>query len=412
MKYGLIGASLPHSFSKIIHEAIGKYEYELTELAPGELASFMKKRDFLGINVTIPYKQDVMPFLDSISPEAARIGAVNTIVNIDGELLGFNTDFNGLAELLDKNGVDVSGKNVLIIGTGGTSKTAVNTVKFLGAASVTVAGRHPSAGQISISEAAEKCPGAEILINTTPCGMYPNVFEAPVDPALFPKLEAVVDVIYNPLRTELSMKAQALGIKAVCGLYMLVSQAVTSYEIFTGETAEDGLTDRIYSNLLSTKENIVLTGMPGSGKSTVGRILARQTGRKFFDTDELIKEKAGCEIAEIFKGSGEAGFRRIESEVIRSLAHLSGVIISTGGGCVTVPGNISALKMNGRLCFLDRPVGLIVPTEDRPLSPDRDALTELYKKRLPLYKSCADLIIDNSSSADDAAAAILKGLKP
>ncbi|MBQ9387583.1 MAG: shikimate dehydrogenase [Lachnospiraceae bacterium] len=411
MKYGLIGASLPHSFSKIIHEAIGKYEYELTELAPGELASFMKKRAFLGINVTIPYKQDVMPFLDSISPEAARIGAVNTIVNIDGELLGFNTDFNGLAELLDKNGVDVSGKNVLIIGTGGTSKTAVYTVKFLGAASVTVAGRHPFAGQISISEVAEKCPDAEIMINTTPCGMYPNVFEAPVDPALFPKLEAVIDVIYNPLRTELSMKAQALGIKAVCGLYMLVSQAVTSYEIFTGETAEDGLTDRIYSNLLSAKENIVLTGMPGSGKSTVGRILARQTGRKIFDTDELIKEKAGCEIAEIFRSSGEAGFRRIESEVIRSLAPLSGVIISTGGGCVTVPGNISALKMNGRLCFLDRPVGLIVPTEDRPLSPDRDALTALYKKRLPLYKSCADLIIDNSSSADDAAAAILKGLK-
>ena len=403
LTYGCIGEHLPHSFSKEIHGQIGGYAYELKELTPEELPAFMAARSFRGINVTIPYKQAVIPFLDEIDETARAIGAVNTVVNRNGKLYGFNTDLDGLTRLIRRIGMDLSGKKVLIPGTGGTSRTAAFAAEKLGAREIRKISRTGRDGSLTYEEVLRDHTDAEIILNTTPCGMYPEPDARPLPLEPFHRLEGVADVIYNPLRTRLVLDARGRGIPAEGGLYMLVAQAVRASEHFLDTVYPDGLTDRIYEQILRQKENIVLIGMPGSGKSAVGQILAEKIGRSLADTDQLITEKAGKPIPDIFRENGEPAFRDLESEIIRALSKQGGQIISTGGGAVLRPENVTALRQNGRLFWLDRDPEALIPTDDRPLADTAEKMKQLYRVREPVYRAAADEIIPVTGTPEDAA---------
>ena len=407
MIYGLIGEHLGHSFSAVIHGQIGREPYELLELAPQELETFLRDREFRGINVTIPYKQAVIPCLDEVSETAREIGAVNTIVNREGRLVGDNTDLEGITKLILRVCPDLKGRKTLVLGTGGTSRTAVYAARRLGADPVIRVSRTAREGAVSYADALRDHRDAEIIINTTPCGMYPNSGEAPLELEGFDRLAGVVDVIYNPLRTKLVLEARRRGIPAEGGLYMLVAQAVRAAEIFRNTEYPAEMTERIYRSLLREKENIVLTGMPGSGKSVVSAALEEITGRPAVDTDRLIVEKAGMEIPEIFRRFGEKHFRDLESEVIRELAPDGGRIISTGGGAVLRAENVEALRMNGRLFLLDRPLDELLPTDDRPLADSREKIERLYRERTPVYRASADEVVPVAGTPEDVAKEII-----
>ena len=412
MEYGLIGEKLGHSFSKDIHALIGKYDYELKEIVNTDLPAFLEQKAFKGINVTIPYKQDVIPFLNSIDKPAEEIGAVNTVVNKDGKLSGYNTDFIGLKRLILSQGLKLDGKKVLILGTGGTSKTARAVAKALNAKTILTVSRSVKASDekvgddknnsilqpvISYQDAATLHKDCDIIINTTPCGMFPKIDDSPIELSPFTKLSGVIDVIYNPLRSLLVLQAQEKKIIAAGGLYMLVQQAIAASEYFFDTTYSDDEADRIYKTILNKKQNIVLVGMPGSGKTTVGKKLAEKLKRKFFDTDIIITEKEGSTPADIIRTKGEEVFRDIESTVCRELASEQGVIISTGGGAILRKENVLNLKKNGLLFFIDRPLEAIKPTKDRPLSSSEDKLRQVYEYRYPIYTRETDyhIVSDN-----------------
>lgn len=410
MQYGCIGEKLGHSFSKLIHNELTDYEYELKELAEDAVADFMRAKDFKAINVTIPYKQTVIPFLDHIDPVAQSIGAVNTIVNKNGVLYGYNTDFYGLKSLLEKNNIVLSGKKVLILGSGGTSKTAYAVAKAMGAGVVYRVSRTAKEDCITYEEAKQQHRDADVLINTTPAGMFPKVTGAAVDMEDYPRVSGVADAVYNPLRSTLVLSAQQKGINAVGGLYMLVAQAAKAVEYFLETTLPQSETDRVFQKLAAQKENIVLIGMPGCGKSSVSEALAALTGRKTVDTDVLITQKAGKPISQIFEELGEQGFREMETEVIRELAPEQGLIIATGGGAILREENITQLRRNGKLVFLDRPLEHLVATSDRPLSSDRAALEQRYKERYDKYCAAADLKVSVPEGVEQTANLILKEL--
>jgi shikimate dehydrogenase len=410
MKYGLIGEHLPHSFSKEIHAKIADYTYELCELEKHELDGFMTKKDFIAINVTIPYKKDVIPYLTEIDENAKKIGAVNTIINRDGTLYGYNTDFFGMSALIRRIGVDLFGKKVAILGTGGTSNTAIAVCEALGARQTVVVGRSAKNGAISYSDLYRDHTDVDYIINTTPCGMYPypdgneTIAATPVDLSAFPSLKGVTDAVYNPLRTNFIMDARERGIPAEGGLYMLVAQAVVAAEKFMGRSMDPSVTDRIFSEIQASKENIVLSGMPGSGKSTVGKYLAKTLNRKFIDTDEEIVRQTGKEITEIFAEVGSGGFRKIEAEVVaRVSSENQGAVIATGGGAILRDDNVRALKRGGKIYFLNRPIEDIVPTADRPLALDRAALEARFRERYARYLSTCDREIINTQSPEIAA---------
>ena len=406
MRYGLIGEHLPHSFSKEIHALCADYTYELHELPPHAVADFMTSADFSAINVTIPYKSAVMPYLHHIHPHAAAIGAVNTVVNMDGKLYGYNTDFYGMSALIRLLGIDPTGKKALILGGGGTAKTAHAVLTHMGASEVLVVGRQTTPHSISYAEAYAHHTNAQIIVNTTPCGMYPypdgadHIKGTPIDITAFPHLCGVVDAVYNPLRTNLVLDAMAQGIPAMGGLYMLVAQAVMASLIFRGEldtafgdeAKMDAMARDIYQKIWCDKENIVLTGMPGSGKSTVGQALSDALGRPFVDTDELIVAKAGKPIPQIFAEVGEAGFRDLESLVVKEVANAyAGYVIATGGGAILRAENVRALRRSGRLYFLNRPLEKLLPTPDRPLASSAEAITARFNERYHIYLSTADV---------------------
>ena len=407
MKYGLIGAHLPHSFSKQIHESLG-YAYELVELTPQALEGFLARREFAGINMTIPYKEAVMPFLDEIDPLAQAIGAVNTIVNCGDRLVGYNTDFGGMKAMIVRAGIRMEGKRVLILGTGGTSKTAMAVCRSLKAASVHKVSRSEKPDAVSYEQAYQNHPDTQIILNTTPVGMYPDVLSRPIDLKRFPQLYGVVDVIYNPLRTALLAHLwQKPEIYQGGGLFMLVKQATIASSLFTGQAENPVMADVIYSRLLREKENLVLVGMPGSGKSTVGAFLAKKTGRKLVDLDEEIARRSGMTIPQIFQTRGEAAFRDLETQVIRELASTTGAIVSTGGGAILRDENVAALKQNGRLFFLDRPLEALLPTADRPLGDSREKIAALYAARYDRYLAVSDEHILVHSTPERAAADVL-----
>jgi len=397
-KYGCIGKKLTHSFSKEIHAKLADYKYELIELAEEEIEPFFTKKDFEAINVTIPYKQTVIPYLDSISDVAKKIGAVNTIVNKNGKLCGYNTDYYGMKALIEKAGVNISGKKVLILGTGGTSKTAQVLTKDMGATEILVVSRTKKEKCITYEEAVLYHNDAEVIINTTPAGMYPDCDSKPIDITSFDSLEGVIDAVYNPLCTNLVMDAKKKGIKAECGLYMLVMQAVVAVEKFLDTKIEKSLAEKVFAEIYLSKENIVLTGMPGSGKTTVGKLLDID-GYEFVDTDAEIVKRCGCSIKELISSKGEKYFRDLESEVIRDVSSLGCRIISTGGGAILREENIKHLKRNGKIFFINADIKRLRATDDRPLSDTYEKLKKVYAERKDIYRSTADIIVPDMDTA-------------
>ncbi len=395
MEYGCIGEKLTHSFSKEIHALLFDYDYKIQEIPRGELHEFMTRKEFKAINVTIPYKQDVIPYLDFVSDTARDIGAVNTIVNRGGKLYGYNTDFAGMTALIKRQDVKIKKKIVLVLGSGGTSKTAVAVANSLGAKQVIRVSRTAKEDCITYDDMYEHFADAEVIINTTPCGMYPNIIGEPINIDQFTKIEAVVDAIYNPLCSNLVVKAKQKGINAIGGLYMLVAQAAFAAELFTNAVVEEEKIFDVYKKIVSTKRNIVLTGMPSSGKSTIGKRLANELGMSFVDIDAEIEKVAGKPITQIFNESGESGFRDIEAQVIADISTKQNCIIATGGGAVLREQNITLLKGNGTIYFIDRPLEKLITTDDRPLSSNREDLVKRYNERYDIYCNTADKKIIN-----------------
>ena len=403
MQYGLIGEKLSHSFSKEIHESFAPYNYELCEISRENLGSFLQKREFCAINVTMPYKKEVIPHLDEISNSAQELQAVNCIVNRNGKLCGFNTDYFGMRDLMLKSKIDISSKKILILGTGGTARTSALVCKDLGAKNITFVSREKKTNAITYDEAYELYKDAEIIINTTPVGMYPNAYSSPIDLDKFSNILAVFDAVYNPIRTQLVLEAQKRNIHAEGGLYMLVSQAVHAIELFINTQFEENKADEIYHKVLKEKENIVLIGMPSSGKTTVGKIIADDLSREFYDLDDEIEKNIGCTIAEFFKSHTEKEFRDIETQITKEISKKNGIVIATGGGCILREENANALKSNGRLYFLDRALDNLTPTDSRPLATKKEALKKLYDARYNLYLNTCDIQINGNLSPEEEA---------
>ena len=404
MKCGLLGGKLGHSYSPQIHSQLGDYSYELFEKKPEELEDFLKYGDFRGLNVTIPYKKDVIPYLDELSPRAKRIGAVNTIVRReDGSLIGHNTDYFGFEMMVRASGLSIAGKKVLVLGSGGASMPVVAALTEQGA-NVIVISRSGENNYNNLHLHRD----ASVIVNTTPVGMYPNVGNSPLDLEQFPNLEGVLDIIFNPARTQLLLDAEEKGLVAMNGLLMLVAQAKESAEWFTGKAIPDDVISAIHASLRRQMENIVLIGMPGSGKSTVGMILAEKLGKKFVDADTYLTQKAGRSIPDIFASGGEAGFRALETETLAELGKQSGLVIATGGGCVTQERNYPLIHQNGTIFCLDRDLNKLT-TDGRPLS-QANKLQDMYRVRKPLYEAFADFRIDNNGNAESTATRIMEEL--
>ena len=402
MRFGLLGRKLAHSYSKVIHEALGRYSYELFEVEPENLAAFMECRDIHGFNVTIPYKRDVIPFCKELSHTAQSIGSVNTILRrADGSLFGDNTDAYGFALQIERSGIDVRGRKVLVLGSGGSSLAVLNMLKEMQAGQIVVISRGGEDNYENISRHYD----AQIIVNTTPVGMYPHTGESPVNIHSFDCLEGVLDLIYNPVRTQLLMDAGALGVPHLGGLVMLVGQACAASERFCGQPVSVQQEDKVVRLLRQKMENIIIIGMPGCGKSTVGRILADYTGKAFIDADAALEEEAGFTIPQIFEREGEAGFRKRETEILEELGKQSGLVIATGGGCVTREENYAHLHQNGTIIFLEREISML-ERKGRPLS--QGDLREMYEKRLALYRRFADITIQNNAQESTVAKKIME----
>lgn len=400
MVYGLLGRTLSYSYSPRIHKALGGYDYSLFEKEPEELEHFLKNGEFDGLNVTIPYKKAVIPYLDHLSPIAKRLGAVNTIVRKpDGTLIGHNTDYFGFSTMVAKAGVQVAGKKALVLGSGGASNTAVAVLEELGANVIVIS----RSGENNYNNL-ELHQDAALIVNATPVGMYPNVDDTPVSLDIFPMLEAVLDLNYNPSRTKLLLDAEARGLIAENGRLMLVAQAKESGEWFTGTSIPDNKIAEVHRELSSQMENIILIGMPGCGKSTFAKLLSQELQRPVIDADEEIVRLAGCSIPEIFANGGEDAFRKLETQVLRELGKESGKIIATGGGCVTREENYPLLHRNGKIIWLTRQLDKL-PTDGRPLS-QITKMETMYETRKPMYQRFADHIVSNDGSAEETVEAI------
>ena len=400
MKCGLLGRHLAHSYSPQIHSFLGEYPYGIFEQEPDDVADFIKNGDYTGINVTIPYKKTVIPFLDKLTETAKKMGAVNTIVHRDGMLIGHNTDYFGFASMVKKSGLSVAGKKVLVLGSGGASNTAVAVLREMGAEVVIIS----RSGENNY-ENLHLHSDAAVIINATPVGMYPNTGISPVELEVFPNLEGVLDIIYNPARTKLLLDAENRGLVTENGLWMLVAQAKESAEWFTGKAISDEMIGTIHRALKAQMENIILVGMPGCGKSTIATLLSASLGRPVVDADMEIQREAGCTIPEIFATGGEDAFRSLESVVLGKLGKESGSIIATGGGCVTRERNYPLLHQNGKIIWLQRDIDQL-PTDGRPLSAD-GKLHQMYAIREPLYRRFADYTVSNNTTPEETVQKIL-----
>ncbi len=404
-KAGLIGRKLSHSFSPEIHAILADYEYKLYEMEENEVGTFLENCPLDAMNVTIPYKKTVMPYLSFISDEAKRIGSVNTIVKRADGLYGYNTDYFGFSYMVKKSGIEITGKKVLILGSGGASVTVNAVLSDMKAAKIIIISRTGENNYENI----EKHSDADVIVNTTPVGMYPNNGTSPVDLKSFRKLTGVLDLIYNPAETRLLYDAKMLGIPFANGLSMLAAQGKKAAEIFTGEEIPDSEIEKIIKAIEEKTKNIVLIGMPGAGKSTAGRLIAEILGRAFVDTDEIITEKAKMPIPEIFSLYGEEKFREIETEAMKEAGKMSGTVIATGGGIVTREENRYPLKQNSVTVWLKRDLSLL-PLDGRPVS-QKNNLSELYGKRAPLYEDFADFSVEVSENAEKTAEIILEKLR-
>ena len=412
LRAGLLGEHLSHSFSPQIHKALvgNRYTYEIYERDPADLEAFIKGNEWDTLNVTIPYKKAVMPYLDEISPEARRIGAVNTVTRLpDGRLRGDNTDYFGFERTLRACGCDITGKKALVLGNGGAAATAVTVLTDMGAEVILLGRNGKSVGGISpepYEGIYERHPDASVVVNCTPVGMYPQlVGRSPIELKKLPHVEAVFDMVYNPARTALIQEAMGLGIPAYNGLLMLVAQAKRAAELFLGEDISDGRIDSIVESISRETQNIVLIGMPGCGKTTIGRALAQALSRPLVDTDAMIVESAGRSIPDIFATDGEEAFRTLETQAVTAAGRMSGAVISTGGGVVTRERNYAPLSQNGRIIFIRRDSEEL-PVDGRPISQSTPK-AELYAKRLPLYNAFADADVENNGTVDETVNKIL-----
>ncbi len=405
MKCGLLGRKLGHSYSPQIHAYLGPYSFDLFEKEPEALEAFIKYGDFTGINVTMPYKKDVIPFLDELSPVARKLGCVNTIVRRnDGTLFGHNTDYFGFLSLVQRSGFCVSEKKVLVLGSGGASNTAVKALESLGAQVVVISRSGENHyGNLHLHQ------DAAVIVNTTPVGMYPKTGESPLDLQQFPKLEGVLDVVYNPAKTQLLLDAEAIGLPHENGLWMLVAQAKEAAEYFGGKPIPDSKIETIYQKLSAQMQNIVLIGMPGCGKSTIASLLSQTLNRVVVDADTEIEKLAGKTIPEIFAEDGEAAFRNFETQVLAEFGKQSQLIIATGGGCVTKQRNYPLLHQNGNIFWLNRSLDLL-STEGRPLS-QAAKLEDMFAIRKPMYEAFADHMVDNNGSYEDTVKQIISILE-
>lgn len=404
MKYGLIGEKLGHSYSRILHQAMGNLDYELYPMDKESFFSLLKAKSFLGINVTIPYKVEALPYLDELSKEAKEIGAVNVILNQNGHLMGHNTDAYGLEAFIQKADIPLQDKKVAILGSGGTSKTAEYVAKKLGAKSIVKVSRSPKEGYVSYHNIPNDI---EIIINTTPSGMFPNLDHSPLSLIGFSHLKGVVDVIYNPLRSKLVLEAQSLGIPSLGGLYMLVAQAYQSHYLFFGQYPKLSL-DELYQKLLLKQQNIVLIGMPTSGKTSVGKALSTNLKLPFADVDEEVSKFLHASVPEFIKEHGIERFREIESSIVKDLSLRNGIIISTGGGSILDPKNQIHLRHNGKLYYLDRDLDHLLPEKDRPLTDSKEKLEKLYQARKGIYEEAADVIVPGNGSVQEVVEVIKK----
>lgn len=405
MHCGLLGKTLAHSYSPQIHSYLGKYPYELYEKQPQELSEFFSSTNFTAINVTIPYKKDVIPFCNELTDCAKKLASVNTIIRRkDGTLLGHNTDYYGFRSMVNRMGLSISGKKILVLGSGGTSVTAVCVLQEMGANVIVV-----SRTGINNYTNLHLHTDAVVIVNTTPVGMYPNAGVSPVNLDMFPNLGGVIDVIYNPARTKLLLDAEAKGIPCQNGLWMLIAQAKEAAELFTGEKIKDDIIRVIYDKMQNQMQNIILIGMPGCGKSTIGKQLAARLNRSFIDADAELEHMAQKTIPEIFIEDGEAGFRELETKVLEKLGQQSGLVIATGGGCVTREVNYPLLHQNGTIYWIKRDISSL-PTDGRPLS-QNNSLENMYLARKPFYGHFADKIIQNDGSVEEAVNKILKGIE-
>ena len=401
MEYGLIGAKLGHSYSVPIHARLGDYDYRLCEMTEREFAELLKRRDFRGLNVTIPYKVLAYTLCDALSDTAREVGCVNTVVvRPDGSLYGHNTDIGGFIAMSRRAGVEIAGRKAVILGSGGTSLTARAACRRLGAREIVVVSR---SGPVDYEALYRDHADAEVLINTTPVGMYPNNGARPADIGRLPNLAGALDVIYNPDRTALILDAEARGLPCSGGLYMLVAQAREAAELFTGRSIPEAVTDRIHAELLREALNVVLIGMPGCGKSSVGRALAERMGRPFVDCDGEIVRRAGKGIPEIFAASGEAGFRELEAAVISDVCRQKGAVIATGGGAVLRDENVRAMRQNGRVLMIERRLDAL-GMDGRPLSKSPEALRQMWAEREEKYRAARDAAVDNNAGLDEAVA--------
>ena len=404
MKFGLLGRKLGHSYSPMIFDLMGGYTYLLHERELDGIEGLLRNEPFDGLNVTIPYKKDVIPFLDEVDELAQRLGSVNTEVKRDGHLAGHNSDYYGFTSMVHRSGIEVAGKKVLVLGSGGASVTVVAVLQDMGAQVVIIS----RSGENNY-ENLHLHSDARVIVNTTPVGMYPNTGKAPLDLTQFPHLEGVLDLIYNPARTQLLLDAEKMGIPAMNGLWMLVAQAKKSAEWFMDRELPDSLISNIHHMLRDKMENIALIGMAGCGKSTIGKLLAEQTGKLFVDADEEIVKLAGKSIPEIFSEDGEEAFRAYETQVLGELGKKSGLIIATGGGCVTREQNYPLLHQNSRIVWLQRDSALL-PTDGRPLSQKTNPAV-LYEQRKPLYATFADAVVENDSTPEECAKRIIAALE-
>lgn len=403
MIYGLLGKTLRHSYSKLIHERMADYTYDLYETPEEGLEALIHRPDMGGFNVTIPYKQTVIPFCDELTPAARAIGSVNTLYHDkDGRLIGDNTDYFGFSYMARRAGIAFAGRKVVILGSGGTSLTARRVAADEGAREIVIVSR----SGVDNYENLDRHADAEILINTTPVGMYPKNEGMLVNPQQFHNCCGVLDVIYNPLKTNLILAAEDAGIPATGGLPMLVAQAAPAVERFSGCTVGESVIEETLGALTREVRNIVLVGMPGCGKSSLGRLAAERTGRPFYDTDEMVVKKAGCSIPEIFASQGETVFRDLETQAVVQAARERGSVIATGGGVLLREENRRALRQNSRVVYLERALELL-PTDGRPISQTR-SLADIYRERLPLFLSTADMAVANDAEPDVVATRILE----
>ena len=403
LRSGLLGEHLGHSYSPQIHALLGSYEYKLYEKVPDEVESFIKNGKWDGINVTIPYKKVAASLCDELSDIARKLGSANTLVRKNGKIYGYNTDYYGFMSMVERSEISVNGKKAIVLGSGGASVTVCAVLESLGAG-VTVISRSGEDNYSNLSKHAD----AEIIVNTTPVGMYPKNGESAIDLRDFPNCKGVFDLIYNPLRTKLILQAEELGIPHKSGLHMLVAQAKKSSELFRDTTLDDELIEYIEERLSRELRNIILIGMPGSGKSVVAQAISRKIGREIIEVDAEIERVAGKTIPEIFASGGESEFRAIETKVLAEVGKQSGKIISTGGGCVTIPENYPLLHQNGVIIRIKRDVA-VLPTDGRPISQSSD-MTELARKREPMYRRFADFEVDNDGSLTDTAEEIVEKL--